>query len=181
MQYWFNTLTFLRTAKFLYNLFFIFTVCGFQDNSESINTPKNFVTYTLSILKSLMYILQSVFKCFLPNTIKLVLLIFKDNLLAANQVWNLFNSSETVLHKSFILSAVQKILVSSANIIRSVTFEILHISLIYRINNFGPSIEPCGTPHITSCNSDFIPLKLTNCLRFNKYDFNQLLAIPLTP
>ena len=49
-----NGLTRLITAKFLYHLFFTFSVCAFQDNSESVKIPKNLTTYTLSILNSLM-------------------------------------------------------------------------------------------------------------------------------
>lgn len=39
--------------------------------------------------------------------------------------------------------------VSFANKIKVNTFETLQMSLMYMINNFGPKIELCGTPHDT--------------------------------
>ena len=41
-------------------------------------------------------------------------------------------------------------LVSSVNIIGTSTFEELERSFAYKKNNNGPTIEPCGTPHLIS-------------------------------
>ncbi len=46
-------------------------------------------------------------------------------------------------------------------------------SLIYKENNRGPRIDPCGTPTGFSRNGDLTRFITTHCLRFDKYDFNQ--------
>ena len=33
-------------------------------------------------------------------------------------------------------------------------FDTLHISLIYKINNFGPKTDPCGTPQVIFRHAD---------------------------
>ena len=49
-----------------------------------------------------------------------------------------------------MLLCSKKKLVSSANIIRTSTFEELERSFTYNKNSNGPSIEPCGTPDLIS-------------------------------
>ena len=128
-------LTFFKIARLLYTLFFTSVVCGFQLNSASICTPRNFVTYTLSILNSLIVTWQSLLENFFPKTIKFVFVTFSDNLFKANQVCNFFSSVEINLQVSSKLFPVQNILVSSANMMKFNNLEILQMSLIYKINN----------------------------------------------
>ena len=63
-----------------------------------------------------------------------------------------------VLH----LSAT-KIFVSSANKMNLPRLVDLYISLIYTINNKGPSTEPCGTQNSTGSLLDFSPSAETYC------------------
>ena len=81
----------------------------------------------------LIHTLHSNFEYFLPETIKFVLLMFKDSLFIANHVWSLPNSIDIFLLNSSRLLPVQNILVSLANIIKSRTLEILQISLMCTI------------------------------------------------
>ena len=62
---------------------------------------------------------------------------FSANLFKANQFCNFFSSVEINLQVSSKLFPVQNMLVSSANIMKFNNLEILHMSLIYKINNFG--------------------------------------------
>ena len=78
----------------------------------------------------------------------LILAILRDNLLIENYNCNLYSSLHTIFSSCFISLAEQKMFVSSANKINCTILETLHMSLIYRINSFGPSIDPCGTPRV---------------------------------
>ena len=112
---------FFNTARFLSILLFTLMVCSLHVNSVSVVTSKYLAIHTLSILKSLIFTLHVVFAYFLPNTMKLVLLIFRDSLFMENQMCNFLSSIDTNLHSSAILSPVQNTFVSSAKIINSST------------------------------------------------------------
>ena len=45
---------------------------------------------------------------------------------------------------------------------------------MYIINNSGPSIEFCGTPHKIDFNVEVSPLTLQHCLQLDKYDSKNL-------
>ena len=85
----------------------------------------------------------------LVNSMKLVFDQFKDNLLTPNYSFNLSSSLLTIILSWTMSLPEQKIFVSSAKRMNFNTGETLQMSLMYSINNFGPSIEPWGTPHIT--------------------------------
>ena len=74
---------------------------------------------------------------------------FSDNLFAENHMWIFSNSAFITLRSLSKSLSQQNIFVSSANKINLNIFETLQISLMYLINNFGPKIEPCGTPQDT--------------------------------
>ena len=76
---------------FLDNLVLIKSIWPFQLSLLSVNTPRNLVVYTRSILAFLMLI--SIFIFFaIAKQHKLVLDTLRDNLLIANHMFNLSNS-----------------------------------------------------------------------------------------
>ena len=81
---------------------------------------------------------------------KFVLEAFTDNLFALNQ--KIVTSSSSLFTISILrlisLCEYIKMVVSSANNIKSSTFEVYVISFTYNIKRRGRSIKPCGTPHI---------------------------------
>jgi len=89
-----------------------------------------------------------------PNNIKLVFFTFKDSLLAQNQSDSLTSSALTVRDKSIKFLLEKNKFVSSANIMNCKIDDDLTMSFIYNRNNNGPSIEPCGTPHLISLLDD---------------------------
>ena len=81
---------------FLDNLVLIKSIWSFQLNLLSVNTPRNLVVYTRSILAFLMLI--SIFIFFaIAKQHKLVLDTLRDNLLIANHMFNLSNSLFMIL------------------------------------------------------------------------------------
>ena len=48
-------------------------------------------------------------------------------------------------------------------------------------NHKGPEIEPCGTPQSIKRLSAILSMKGTFCTPLDKYDLNQIKAIPQTP
>ena len=56
----------------------------------------------------------------------------------------------------WILFPSNSIVVSSANKIDTNLFETFGKSFTYKINNKGPSIDPCGTPHDTVSISELV-------------------------
>ena len=71
----------------------------------------------------------------------------------------------TTLFRFFTFASEYKIFVSSANNTNLRIFDTLHISLMYKMNNLGPSTEPCGTPHATPRVLDEEAHIFTNCFR----------------
>ena len=89
---------------------------------------------------------------------------FTDNLFALSQ---LVTSSNSLFINSILLLislCEYKMVVSSANNIKSSTFEVYVISFTYNIKRRGPSIEPCGTPHVIFPGSEVQLLNVTNCV-----------------
>ena len=64
---------------------------------------------------------------------------------------------------------------------RSLHLTAAFISLTYIRNKRGPSIDPCGTPHVTDLNSEKTPEISTACTLPPKYEINQFTAAWLTP
>ena len=74
-------------------------------------------------------------------------LIFRESLLAPNQIDNLFYLVFSMSTKQSASLWDKKALVLSANKIKCTIVDALFISLIQSKKNNGPKIEPCGTPH----------------------------------
>ena len=74
----------------------------------------------------------------------------------------LFNMSR---NSSRLLPA-QHIFLSSQKSMNFISVDTLQISLRKKTNNLGPKIDPCGTPHITSNNSETYTSILTNYFLF---------------
>ena len=47
------------------------------------------------------------------------------------------------------------------------------MSVMYKRNNRGPSIEPCGTPQVIPLATDIVPSTSVTCTLPVKYDQNQ--------
>ena len=69
-----------------------------------------------------------------------------DSLFMMNHVFSLSRSvlGLTTLFRFFTFASEYKIFVSSANNTNLRSFDTLHISLMYKMNNLGPSTEPRG-------------------------------------
>ena len=138
-------------------------MCAFQFNLSSTRTPRNLVTWTLSMLMSFILILISQFILQLVNTMYLVLLTFSDNLFISNHSFIILNSSLILWVRSITSFPVQKAFVSSLNNINCRISEIFAKSFMYKMNNFGPRIDPCSTPHCTDNKSDSVSSITTYC------------------
>ena len=90
---------------------------------------------------------------------KLVLDIFKVNLLASNQAYRFDNSNCIVPINVLISLPLRNTLVSSMKTIYNNVSDTSEKSLIKRMNKRGPKIEPCGTPQVTSLMYDVFLLK----------------------
>ena len=85
--------------------------------------------------------------------------MFKDNLLAANQITTLFNSQFIHFTNSSVFLPFKNMLVSSANRIGNRMSDTLQISLTYNKNKRGPKIEPCGTPQVIAFHLELAELE----------------------
>ena len=54
-------------------------------------------------------------------------------------------------------------------------------SFMYKINNKGPKIEPCGTPSVMFNRGLELLFMLTNCLRSVKYELNHVSSVSARP
>ena len=84
--------------------------------------------------------------------------MFKDNLLAANQITTLFNSQSIHCTNSSIFLPFKNILVLFANRIGNRMSDTLQITFMYNKKKRGPKIEPCGTPQVICFSSDLVLL-----------------------
>ena len=82
-----------------------------------------------------------------------------------NHVFSLSSSVLTTSFRFYTFASEYKIFVSSANNTNLRSFDTLHISLMYKMNNLGPSTEPCGTPHETPRALDEESHIFTDCFR----------------
>ena len=142
---------------------------GFPCQALVYKHARNFVNFTRSsaVLSSITFSSSRAFvdvKWGVPNIIKFVLLGLIDSLLALNQLFTACNSSFTIFTLLFISLCEYKIMVSSANKIKSRIFDVYAISLTYNMKSSGPSMEPCGTPQMTFCGSEVQSLNATYCV-----------------
>ena len=108
-----------------------------------------------------------------------VLEIFKENLLALNQVATFLSSSFIVSKRFSIWESEINKFVSSANIIGVSLLELRKSSFMYMKKKIGPWLEPCGTPQIILQHLLFSYLQSdTNCCRCFKNPLNQFWHLP---
>ena len=162
----------LRYFLPLYNMpmpLAIFPFMNLQSSSNvrcsSSNTPKNFVSDFISILMSSMSnsFSQWIFCRDFLNIMKWVFLRLRDNLLILSQSTTFTISAFIFITKSSWFLPVINMLESSANKSEYMTSDALARSLMYNRNNNGPSIDPCGTPHVIRCLEDNSSLYTTYC------------------
>ena len=108
--------------------------------------------------------------------------MFNDNLLKANHFSIFIISLQIVTLRLTMSLLVQNKLVSSANIINLKIFDTSTISFIYKIDNLGRNILPCGTPQHIFFGSEFSVLWNTYCYLFFQITVQPcIIAIPLIP
>ena len=74
----------------------------------------------------------------------------------------------TFTNSWFIYACLKNRFVSSANMINSAKFDMLTMSLINRMNNRGPNIEPWGIPHAIGSIFELTLFIETYCFRLHK-------------
>lgn len=79
-----------------------------------------------------------------------VLFMFNDNLFKSNYS---FSFPQFCRHNLQQLLEVISCVISKYNK-RQYLRHIAKISLIYSVNEVGPKMDPCGTPHVISCRED---------------------------
>jgi len=102
------------------------------------------------------------------NKIKFVFSRFNDSLFALNHSPTSFNLALILLASSPIDPSDINTLVSSANITKLSSEDVLEKSFTYIRNNKGPNTEPCSTPQVTLDTCDVCPLYETLCFLFLK-------------
>ena len=128
-----------------------FCIWVFQDKCSSSITPKNRTSFTRSISISLIEKCKSSFClfCFVSNRIKFDFFYVNRKLISLKPAYSLFNSLLTISISWFWSLWEKNMLVSSAKSMKSKAFNTLDKSLMYNKNNYGPKIDPWGTPHLT--------------------------------
>jgi len=96
-----------------------------------------------------------------PNINILVLFKFNDNLFISNHIFYLFISLVASFTSFCKFSPEQNIFVSSEN---NTIFNNLDMSLIYKINSFGPNTDPWGTPQAMNIGRFSICLLVCTCV-----------------
>ena len=148
----------------------MFSECVFQFRFVSIVSPKKLNSSTFSIIT--LSILSVRYCISLLGTWKIIYLdldLFSDNLFICNHSITL--ESSALIKYSLVCILFPKdfkllnSVVSSAYIINLNILLALEKSLIYMINNKGPSIEPCGTPIVIGRISDLVSSNSTYCFR----------------
>ena len=125
----------------------------FQEIFSSKYTPRNFVTNSLLIRTLFMWSRGKIFGIsFLSleewNEEYFVFEIFRQSLLALNEVANFCTSSFIVSKRFYLVEWEINKFASSANIIGVSFLDLLKMSFIYLRNNIAPRMEPCGTPRV---------------------------------
>lgn len=107
----------------------------------------------------------SIYFC-LPKTILFFFLILRDNLLTSNQFLRFSSSLSTANRCSYKFRPELNHFVSSTKITHFNKSLTSQMSLIYRINSFGPITDPRGTPQVIVLNPDTTSLICTHCFLF---------------
>ena len=115
------------------------------------------------------------------NITSSVLLVFKDSLFALIYSTTSFKSLFICIFIFFVDLSVRIRLVSSAKWWTELNSTALCKSLINNINRRGPKADPCGTPYFKYFLLDWHLFTVVNCILSFRYDWNQLLVIPLIP
>ena len=126
----------------------------FQDKSLSMYNPRNLVqtTWDNSVL-SILTLSGSICSVLLKS-IKWVLSMLSDSLLALIQDWTFLSSLFKVLTRVWGLRCERNKFESSAKHMNESNCDEFWRSLIYKINKRGPRREPWGSPHEIDLNSD---------------------------
>ena len=128
------------------------SICCLQEIFSSKYTPRNFATNSLLNGTLSMYnegkIIGISFLFLVEWKDYFVLEIFKESLLALNQVATFLSSAFIVSKRFSIFEPEINKFVSSANIIRVSLFQLVKRSFIYMRNKSGPRMEPCGKPQV---------------------------------
>ena len=102
-------------------------------------------------------------RCLDPNRIDSVLPRCKDNLLSIS--YSLMDSSSTLSTLSIsVVSFPDTSSAESSAYNMSLQFVAAVISFTYIKNSRGPSMEPCGTPHVMFLVPDSVPFTSTTCV-----------------
>ena len=140
----------------------------FHVRHSSISTPRNFVNFTRSsaVFSSITFSSSRAFIDVMwgvPNIMKFGLLAFIDSLLALNQLFTSCSSSFTIFTLLFISLFEYKIVVSSANKIKSrilSTCDIINIQYKKQWTQYGT----LWTPQMIFCGSEVQSLNATYCV-----------------
>ena len=119
--------------------------------------------------------------CFLVlSTTDYVLPRWSDNLLSINQSFTDSSSEcEVALISTKSFPEASKTESSAYNY--SLYFTAADTSFMYKGNNRGPRIEPCGKPQVIPLATDIVPSTLVTCTQPVKYDLNPHIESSLTP
>ena len=115
-----------------------------------------------------------------PNTMGCVLPRWSDNLLSINQSFTDFSSELKVAWISTI-SFPEASKTESSAYNNSLHLTAANMSVMYKRNNRGPSIEPCGMPQVISLATDIVPSTSVTCTLPVNYDQNQHIESSSTP
>ncbi len=146
-------------------------MCGFQLNLLSVSTPRNLIldTFSISISFIMSFLSESVGR--FPKIMNLFclssVLIYFDQpkpsscsvpfLLYPRVVPGYHHSKVSLCHLRVELFLG---FLALLQIYYNMSYY-THMLFMYSMNNLGPKIEPCGTPHETFNNSDFTSLICT--------------------
>ena len=116
----------------------------------SIITPKNLVFSVIEIVTPSMIksVSSNIFALRRRNSMKWVFLRLSDNLFILSQSTTFAISVFIVLIRALGFFPERNRLESSANSKKKILLDTWARSFIYNKNSNGPSIDPCGTPHV---------------------------------
>jgi len=160
-------LTFIVTTNSVRNFFLRDKMWSFQDKCSSKITPNNlkddiFWIGVFLICNDKLEVCDFVLRVL--NSMHFVLSIFRESLLASNQLSMLRSSSFALAYKVFGFFPEIRMLVSSAKAKQLLYFKHLGKSLTYIMKRRGPRIEPWGTEEVSLfIFVDYVP-KISVCM-----------------
>ena len=116
----------------------------------------------------------------LEKSINLVLSGWRTSLLTRKNLQIFRNSTSAISISLLMFVWVKSRVVSSANN-NERNLEDKGRSFMYKINNKGPKIEPCGTPSVMFNRGLELLFMLRNCLRSVKYELNHVSSVSARP